>query len=115
MFLERGVNARRSGDLILAINIDEEAASQFSEWVPIYFELARTYEMANQLENAKASIEKSIELMFPENPVYYIKAGNIYEALGENQQAEISYEKALEIDMNNEDAQYALRRVLTSQ
>jgi tetratricopeptide (TPR) repeat protein len=107
----RANNARAAGDLNLALNNYQEAARLSPDNSTIYYEMAWTYRLNNQPEEAKKSIEKALSLMAPPSELYYVRAGQIYEWCGENVRALDAYKSAIRINPENLTAQQGVSRL----
>jgi tetratricopeptide (TPR) repeat protein len=107
----RANNARAAGDFNLALNNYHEAARLLPDYSTIYYEMAWTYRLNNQSEEAKKSIEKALSLMAPPNELYYVRAGQIYEWRGETVRALEAYKNAIRINPENRTAQQGVSRL----
>ncbi len=110
-YIARANAARSAGNLELALATYQEAAEKFPTYAAVYYEMALTYRLNEQPEEAEASIEKALSLMIRPDEAYYVRAGQIYEWSGDAAQALKAYRNALTIDPDNSAAQQGIRRL----
>ena len=102
---------RDRGDISWALTIYQQIIEQNENWAPVYYEIAWSYQLADNNEKAISAIEQAI--LFVEFPSewYYLRAGAIYEWGGYETQAKEAYQNALTLNSSNVDAQLGLDRV----
>jgi tetratricopeptide (TPR) repeat protein len=106
-------STRSNGDLKQALKLYHELTSQYPDWAPAYFELARTYQLTGEKQKAINMIEKAILLMHPPNNSYFWRAGQIYEWAGRDKKALAAYHHILLTEPKNDNAIKAIQRIET--
>ena len=109
--LMRANYARACGNLDFALSLYQETLSLFPDFAAAYHEMALAYKLNNQPQEAIDAVEKSLKLMTPPDPWFYVRAGEIYEWAGRIDDAVVAYQHALALDSNNSVALQALERV----
>jgi len=109
--LMRANYARACGNLDFALSLYQETLALFPNFAAAYHEIALVYKLNNQPQEAVDAVEKSLKLMDPPDPWFYVRAGEIYEWAGMLDDAVAAYQHALALDPNNSVALQALQRV----
>jgi len=102
---------RACGNLDLALSLYKEILIHFPNFAPAYHEISIAYKLKNQPQEAIDAVEKSLELMDPPDPWFYVRAGEIYEWMGRIDDAVAAYQHALALDPNNSVALQDLKRL----
>jgi tetratricopeptide (TPR) repeat protein len=113
-YLVAGIAARELGRYEEAINFMKRALedqSKTADWyMKAYAELARTYEKANRLKEAKKALDGALGY-FPEGADLYYERARITEKLKDYKNAILDYQAVLTFDPTNEAAKEAIKRL----
>jgi len=113
-YLVAGIAARELGRYEEAINYLRrglEDQSKTADWyMKAYAELARTYEKAGRLKDAKEALNDAIGF-FPEGADLYFERARITEKMKDYKNAILDYQAVLEFDPTNEAAKEAIKRL----
>jgi tetratricopeptide (TPR) repeat protein len=117
-WVARGNVAREAERVLRSLEIYSEAQETFPQYVPVYYEMAWAYRLANRPDAAIQAIGEALDRQGGSDPWYYVRAGEIYEWAGDLERAEEAYRSALEVAPGHvaagRAAQAGLDRVHTS-
>ena len=106
-------NALRSqGELEAAIKSYLQTIDQFPDLGLAYYELAWAYELDNQTDQAKNTIEQAL-VIEPEEIDFYLRAASIYENNGLIKDALEAYQNVLRINPNQPEGLAGVERLRT--
>jgi tetratricopeptide (TPR) repeat protein len=91
---EDAVRLLEQEDYQRAISLLVEVTEAAPDAIAAQIDLGMAYERVNDLEHAKASLERALEID-PRHPVVYNELGIVYRRMGRFAEARQSYEKAL--------------------
>ena len=97
-WIARANTARDSGSLSYALDLYQQAISQFPAEASLYYEMSWAYKQAGSMVRAEESIEEALRLMSPANFGYEVRAGQIYENAGRPDKALYAYQEAMSIN-----------------
>ena len=109
--LVRANTIRTAGKLELALSLYQDTAARFPNWAPVYYEMAITFKLINNQQEAIENIERAITLIQPPIIGYYWRAGKIYEWAGNDERALEAYHSILLIDPTYVSALDAIQRL----
>jgi len=107
----RANNIREFGDLEYAFALYGETAELFPDFPNIYYELAWTYSMAENHEEALETAIKAVELTSGRNTTFLVRVGLIAERAGHFSEAIYWFECVLKRSPNHPTARAALARL----